>query len=78
MHSTPLTDAASHDANAMSAHEHEREMVVPASVCEQIERDAMTMALRLFSEDPATFSPETREVMERWHPRVEALLQSPQ
>ena len=41
----------------------------------QLERDCMTLALRLYSEDQDTFAPETRECMGRWRPRVEALLQ---
>ena len=44
---------------------------------EQLERDCMTMALRLYGEDSDTFAPETRECMERWRPRVEALLREP-
>ena len=42
----------------------------------QLERDCLTLALRLYGEDWDTFAPETREVMERWRPRVEALLQA--
>jgi hypothetical protein len=32
----------------------------------RLESDCMTLALRLLGEDPDTFAPETREVMERW------------
>lgn len=49
-----------------------------ANHARQLERDAMTMALRLWGEDESTFSPETREVMKRWRPRVEALLNGEQ
>jgi len=37
---------------------------------EQILKDAMIMALRLLGEDEDTFSPECREVMNRWRPVV--------
>jgi hypothetical protein len=37
---------------------------------DQLERDCMTLVLRLLSEDPNTFSPETHEVMERWKPKA--------
>ena len=40
----------------------------------RLKQDCLTMALRLYGEDPDTFSPETAEVMDRWRPRVEALL----
>ena len=40
----------------------------------ELERDCMTLALRLYAEDYATFSPETMECMDRWRPRVYALL----
>lgn len=71
---TPLTKAARRDMNDLSVHEHEREWVVPADLCETFERDCMTMALRLYAEDPDTFSPETRKCLDRWRPQVEALL----
>ena len=38
---------------------------------EQIYEDALTMALRLYGEDPKTFSPECAEVMDRWAKIVE-------
>lgn len=41
----------------------------------QLERDCLTLALRLYGEDQSTFAPETAEVMARWRPRVEALLE---
>ena len=41
----------------------------------ELERDCMTLALRLYGENPDTFAPETRECMARWRPRIEALLQ---
>jgi hypothetical protein len=40
----------------------------------ELEHDCMTMALRLMGEDPDSFAPETREVMNRWRPKVEALI----
>ena len=36
--------------------------------------DAMTMALRLYGEDPLGFGPECYGVMQRWLPRVERAL----
>ena len=36
--------------------------------------DALRMALRLYGENPDTFSPETREVMDRWKPICEEVL----
>ena len=38
----------------------------------QLESDCLTLALRLYGEDPETFAPETAEVMDRWRPRCEA------
>jgi hypothetical protein len=35
------------------------------------EHDILTLVGRLYLEDPETFAPETREVMERWVPRFE-------
>jgi hypothetical protein len=35
----------------------------------QTEKDCLTLALRLLGEDPATFAPETAEVMDRWRPK---------
>lgn len=46
----------------------------PKDVIARLKQDCLTMALRLYGEDPDTFSPETAEVMDRWRPRVEALL----
>jgi hypothetical protein len=34
------------------------------------EKDCATLALRLCGEDEETFAPETREVMDRWRPKV--------
>lgn len=42
---------------------------------EQLERDAMSMALHLYGDELDTMAPETAEVMARWHPRVKALLE---
>jgi hypothetical protein len=39
-----------------------------------LEKDCLTMALRLLGEDETTFSPETAEVMKRWRPKCEAAL----
>ena len=47
----------------------------PWMLCQALERDAMTMALRLYGESYDTFSPETMECMDRWKPRVKALLE---
>ena len=35
---------------------------------EGLKMDALTMALRLLGESEETFSPECREVMDRWRP----------
>ena len=40
----------------------------------ELESDALTMALRLYGEDPVTLSPECYEAMERWRPAVKAML----
>lgn len=45
-----------------------------AKTINQLESDAMTMALRLLGESDDSFAPETREVMARWRPKVEAVL----
>jgi len=37
---------------------------------ERIERDALTLALRLIGEDRDTFAPETTEVMDRMRPTI--------
>ncbi len=41
---------------------------------DEIERDTLTLALRLMGEDDDTFSPETREVMRKWRPKCEAII----
>ena len=64
---TPITDICSASMAHMSPTDWATKM-------KQLERDAMTFALLLYSEDPDTFAPETRETMNRWRPRVEALL----
>ena len=40
----------------------------------KISSDALTMALRLYGEDPNTFSPECQKVMEKWRNIVETAL----
>lgn len=40
----------------------------------QMYQDILTLALRLYSENDDTFAPETREVMNRWRPVIEATL----
>jgi hypothetical protein len=42
---------------------------------DQLESDAMTLAMRLYAESDDTFAPETIEVMKRWRPKVLAKLQ---
>lgn len=37
---------------------------------DQLEKDAMIMALRLLGEDEETFSPECYEVIKRWRPKA--------
>jgi DNA-binding Lrp family transcriptional regulator len=44
------------------------------SYIKELESDALTMALRLYGENPETFGPECRNVMEKWGPRVKAIL----
>lgn len=41
---------------------------------DQLERDCMTLALRLYGESDSTFSPETVEVMSRMRPLCDELL----
>ena len=41
---------------------------------EEFYNDGMVMALRLYGEDPATFGPECWDVMQKWGPRVKAVL----
>jgi len=36
----------------------------------------MVMALRLYGEDPQTFGPECWDVMQKWGPKVKAILDS--
>ena len=67
---TPITDAS-----LVHVPRHGHYVLMPAA--QQLERDAMHMALWLYSQDPDTFAPELREVMERWKPRVKALLETP-
>jgi hypothetical protein len=40
----------------------------------ELEDDAMTMALRLYGEDPLTWGLECWKVMERWQVKVKAIL----
>ncbi|MCR4297538.1 MAG: hypothetical protein NUV75_02110 [Gallionella sp.] len=68
----PLTDALMLEINEGRTYETVGPLVEHAS---QLERDAMTFALRLYAEDQHTFAPETSEAMERWAPRVRALLE---
>ena len=39
--------------------------------------DLLTLALRLYGEDPVTFSPETAEVMERMQPEIDKAMNVP-
>ena len=70
---TPLTDDLDHGLYGYS--DYVRAMPHVLAHARQLERDCMTLALRLYAEDPDTFAPETREVMKRWRPRVRALLE---
>ena len=40
----------------------------------ELEKDCLTLAMRLYGESDDTFSPETYEVMKRWRPVMEAAL----
>lgn len=44
------------------------------AVVSELESDCLTLALRLYGENPNTFAPVTIEVMRRWRPRCAALL----
>ena len=41
-----------------------------------LRKDLLTLVGRLYDEDPDTFAPETREVMERWRPAFEEMLRA--
>jgi hypothetical protein len=41
-----------------------------------LEKDALTMAMRLMGEDENTFAPETMEVMRRWKKKCMVILGS--
>lgn len=43
----------------------------------KLAKDVLVLVGRLYGEDPDTFSPETREVMDRWAPRFEEILSNP-
>lgn len=43
---------------------------------EELQKDALTMALRLLGEDENTMSHECRTVMDKWRPKCGALLSS--
>jgi hypothetical protein len=64
---TPLTDAIPFECRALIQ-----------DLARELERDCMTMALRLYAEPYSTHSPETMECLDRWKPRVEALLANPE
>jgi hypothetical protein len=68
---SPLTDALLLEINEGRVYADNGPMV---NLCRELERDCMTLALRLYSEYDNTFAPVTREVMSRWRPRVEELL----
>lgn len=40
----------------------------------ELEYDIIVLVLRLLGEDPDTFSPETREVMDRWSEKAQDVL----
>lgn len=41
---------------------------------EKMENDILVLTLRLMGEDPDTFSPEVRDVLERWIPEAKRIL----
>jgi len=47
-----------------------------AAETDELFNDAMVMALRLYGEDPQTFGPECWDVMQKWGPKVKAILDS--
>ena len=49
-------------------------LTIPCDLVVKAKSDCLTLALRLHGEDPETFSPETREVMDRWKEKIEAKL----
>lgn len=42
---------------------------------EEMEKDILTLVLRLMSEPIESFAPETAEVMERWLPKAKEVLE---
>lgn len=65
---TPLIDALEADAFGWAP------LAKMTAAARELERDCMTLALRLYAERPETFAPETLAVMDKWRPRVEALI----
>ncbi len=55
--------------------QHTRELALTLAEMAQLERDCLTMALRLAAEDVRTMSPECQEVMARWRSKCDALLE---
>ena len=73
---TPLVDAAEYDTGLRTdPYDNEPDMVMPARIGRELERDCMTLALRLYPMKRELMSPECIKVMERWRPRVKALLE---
>lgn len=44
------------------------------NLADGLEAELRIIALRLLGEDESTFSPETKEVMDRWKPRLLEML----
>jgi len=42
----------------------------------ELEADAMVMALRLYGENPSTFGAECFDVMQKWVPKIKAVLEA--
>lgn len=70
---TPLTDAIHHASDDWR--NDQKAARAFADLAAQLERDAMTLALWMYDESPDTLPDDTRECMDRWRPRVKALLE---
>jgi len=65
---TPLIDALEADAFGWAP------LARVTEAARELERDCLMLAVRLYAEPAETCSPETLAVMDKWRPRVEALI----
>ncbi len=61
-------------AHTMSVYDFNIRIAGLGEEIETLKTDALIMALRLLGEDENSFSPETREVMNRWRPKCLKLI----